>query len=214
MANSAGPVAYNAWYHTPRGRWIGECEFDLLLPLILPAHGASLLDVGCGTGDFSRRFAAVGLHVTGIDTDRVAIDFARQQDAGAVSYLGGSANALPFPDQVFDYAVAITSLCFIADPVGALRELWRVSQRSVVLGLLNRQSLLYRNKHGHGGYTSARWDTASNVRRWVAELECVPHISYGIFLPSGSRLSRLVERVMPHRIPWGGFLAVAVFRSH
>lgn len=214
MTTITDPAAYDAWYHTPRGAWIAETEFSLLLSLLHPATNATLLDVGCGTGHFSRRFAAVGLHVTGIDPDRVAIDFARRQDAGAVSYLVGSAKALPFPDQTFDYAVAITSLCFIADPAGALRELWRVSRRAVVLGLLNRQSLLYRNKHGRGGYTGARWDTACDVRRWTTELGCEPHIRYGIFLPGGNRLSRLVEPVMPPQIPWGGFLAVAVFRSH
>jgi len=214
MTPITDPAAYDAWYHTPRGAWIAETEFALLMSLLRPVTDATLLDVGCGTGYFSRRFAAEGLRVTGIDPDRSAVDFARQRDAGEVSYLGGSANALPFPDQVFDYAVAITSLCYITDPAGALQELWRVSRRAIVLGLLNRQSLLYRNKHGRGGYTGARWDTASDVRRWVTELGCEPRLSYGIFLPSGSRLSRLVERAMPHRIPWGGFLAVAVFRPH
>jgi SAM-dependent methyltransferase len=169
--------------------------------------------VGCGTGYFSRRFAAGALHVTGIDPDQATIDFARRQDAGAVTDLSGSANVLPFPDKSFDYAVANTSRCFVADPASALRELWRVIRRAAVLGLLNRQSRLYREKQGRGGYTGARWDTASDVRRWVAEPECVPHLRYGIFLPSGSRLSRLIERVMPPQVPWGGFLAVAVFRS-
>ena len=88
----------------------------LLIYLLQPAPGASLLDVGCGTGYFSRRFAAAGLRVTGIDPDRAAIGFAREQDTGTVSYLIGSANALPFPDQAFDYCTAITSLCFIAIP--------------------------------------------------------------------------------------------------
>jgi SAM-dependent methyltransferase len=214
MATIADPAVYDAWYDTPRGRWIGECEFDLLLHLLQPAPGASLLDVGCGTGYFSRRFAAAGLRVTGIDPDRAAIGFAQEQHPGSVSYLTGSANDLPFPDQAFDHGAAITSLCFIADPARAVRELWRVSRRGVVLGLLNRRSLLYRAKHGRGGYAGARWDTAADVRRWTAGLEPEPRITtrYGIFLPGGGRLARVMERMMPHRLPWGSFLAVAVFR--
>jgi len=216
MANSAEPAAYDAWYDTPRGRWIGECEFDLLLHLLQPAQGASLLDVGCGTGYFSRRFAAAGLRVTGIDPDRAAIGFAREQAAAAaISYLAGTAVELPFPDPSFEYCAAITSLCFIAEPAQAVRELWRVSQCGIVLGLLNRRSLLYRVKHGRGGYADARWDTAGVVRQWTANLKPAPLMKtlYGIYLPDGNRVSRLTESVMPHRIPWGGFLAVAVSRA-
>lgn len=46
-ANSA---AYDAWYDSQRGRWIGETEFSLLCKLLMPQAGASLLDVGCGSG--------------------------------------------------------------------------------------------------------------------------------------------------------------------
>lgn len=215
MTNSVEPTAYDAWYYTPRGRWIGECEFDLLQRLLQPAQGASLLDVGCGTGYFTRRFAAAGLHVTGFDPDRAAIRFARgQTTADAIPYVAGTAVELPFPDQAFDYCAAITSLCFIADPASAVREMWRVSRRGIVLGLLNRRSLLYPMKHGRGGYTGARWDTVSDVRRWTAGLKPEPCIKvrYGIFLPGGSRFSRVTEYLLPHRIPGGSFLAVAVVR--
>jgi SAM-dependent methyltransferase len=212
----ADPAAYDAWYHTPRGAWIADTEFSLLMSLLRPAPGASLLDVGCGTGYFSRRFAAAGLRVTGIDPDKAAIGFAREQaSAIAISYLAGTANDLPFPDQAFDYCTAITSLCFIADPASAVREMWRVSRSGMVLGLLNRRSLLHRKKHGRGGYAGARWDTAGDVRHWATDLKPDPLMKtrYGIYLPSGNRLSRFTKYAMPHRIPWGGFLAVAVLRA-
>jgi 2-polyprenyl-3-methyl-5-hydroxy-6-metoxy-1,4-benzoquinol methylase len=68
-----------AWYHTRRGQWIGDREFNLLQNLLSPEAGASLLDVGCGAGHFSRRFARVGFSVTGIDPDFAALKFARVQ---------------------------------------------------------------------------------------------------------------------------------------
>jgi SAM-dependent methyltransferase len=216
MTTIVDPAAYNAWYHTPRGAWIGGTEFSLLMSLLRPVAGATLLDVGCGTGYFSRRFTAEGLRVTGIDPDRAAIGVARGQPAAAaISYLAGTAVELPFPDQSFDYCAAITSLCFIAEPAKTVREMWRVSRRGIVLGLLNRRSLLYRVKHGRGGYAGARWDTARDVRRWTTGLKPEPRIStrYGIFLPGGSRVSRVTEYLLPHRIPWGGFLAVAVLNQ-
>ena len=68
---------YEAWYHSPRGRWIGDCEFSLIRQLLQPQPGSSLLDVGCGTGYFSRRFQQLEMNVTGIDPDSDAIEFAR-----------------------------------------------------------------------------------------------------------------------------------------
>ena len=51
----------------------------VLQNLLSPEAGASLLDVGCGAGHFSRRFARVGFSVTGIDPDFAALKFARVQ---------------------------------------------------------------------------------------------------------------------------------------
>ena len=207
------PAKYEAWYHTPRGVWVGTTEFSLLLSMLCPAPGASLLDVGCGTGWFSRRFAAHGLQVTGIDPDPAALAYARSQ-GGELNWMEASATALPFADNSFDYCVAVTSLCFINDVQQAVQEMWRVSRHGMVLGLLNRRSLLYRQKHGRGSYTGARWDTAHDVRDWIRDLQPKPPVKtrYCIFLPGGSRLSMMTEHVMPQCLPVGSFLAVALLR--
>ena len=205
------PAAYEAWYHHSRGRWIGDIEFKLLYDMLQPRAGASLLDVGCGTGYFSRRFAHAGLRVTGIDPDRDALHFAAQQ-GGGVTYCRGSALNLPYADGTFDYCAAVTSLCFVADPQQAIAEMLRVSRRALILGLLNRRSLLYYAKHGRGGYRSARWDRVGDVHRWLAGrgLPMSVRIRTAVFFPGGTPLARLMERLLPHRLRWGGFLAVCV----
>jgi hypothetical protein len=37
------PADYEAWYHTPRGAWIAQREFDLLWRLLPMPPGATLL---------------------------------------------------------------------------------------------------------------------------------------------------------------------------
>ena len=63
------PDQYDSWYYTARGRWIGETEFRLIMGLLEPESGARILDVGCGTGYFTRRFAGEGYDVTGLDPE-------------------------------------------------------------------------------------------------------------------------------------------------
>jgi len=209
------PAAYEAWYHTRRGRRIGKQEFGLLWRLLQPAPGSSLLDVGCGTGYFSRRFAAAGLQVTGVDPDPAMLGFARQRDAG-VHYVEAGAEALPFADRSFDYCSAITSLCFVAQPQAALQEMWRVARHGVVLGLLNRYSLLYWQKRSSPGYAGARWDAWREVRRWTQILAPAPvRIRHAttVFVPGDTRWACRMEQLLPSRLPWGGLLAVALFKS-
>lgn len=42
--------------------------------------GAALVDLGCGPGLYSRRFASLGLQVTGVDLSANSIEHAREQD--------------------------------------------------------------------------------------------------------------------------------------
>lgn len=210
MTGTIDPAAYEAWYHTPRGSWIGERESSLLLDLMRPAHGQTLLDAGSGTGYFSRCFAAAGLAVTGIDPDPAMASYARTQ-TGTVDYIEGIAEQLPFEDDSFDYATAVTSLCFVKEPVTALAEMWRVSRHGVALGLLNRNSLLYVKKHDKGEYAGARWDTWPVVRQWIAQLapQAVAHRhKTAILLPNSGMLAHIVEYLLSGMLPWGGFLAV------
>jgi SAM-dependent methyltransferase len=205
-------ATYDAWYETPRGRWIGETEFALLWRLLDGKPGDSMLDVGCGTGWFTRRFAAEGLITTGLDPNPEWLDFARTH-GGPEQYVEGNALALPFADASFDLVVSVTALCFVEDWPRALSEIARVARRCFVLGLLNRHSLLYLQKGRHGGagaYQGAHWHTRSEVLEAMAKLPVVnAQARTAVFLPSGSGLARTTESLLPQAVPFGGFLAVA-----
>ena len=207
------PEGYDAWYDSPQGRWIGATEFHLLQRLVGLQPGETLLDVGCGTGWFTRRFAARhGWNVTGLDNDPERLAFARAHGRNE-RYLDGDACALPFADADIDCIVSITALCCIDDWRQALREMTRVARRRVALGLLNRHSLLWRKKGSHGGsgdYRGAHWHGVDEVRGALAALPVTNvQARTALFLPGASPLARIGERCLPNRLPWGGFLVVA-----
>lgn len=207
------PSDYDAWYDTPRGRWVGEAEFELCRRLLDVKPGDSLLDVGCGTGWFTRRFADLKLQATGLDPDASWLAWARAHSDPAIHWVVGDARALPFADASFDHLLSIAALCFVDDERRAVAEIVRVAKRRFAIGWLNRASLLYREKGrggGSGAYRGARWHTAAELRTLFAGLPVRDlKLRSAIYLPSGARLARGLEKCVPAVLPWGGMLLVA-----
>jgi ubiquinone/menaquinone biosynthesis C-methylase UbiE len=93
--------------------------------------GDRILDIGCGTGYFTRRAARAagpGGHVVGIDPSQPVIDYATDLAPANCTFQLASAQALPHLDASFD--VVISSLTIHHLPPGerptALREAYRV----------------------------------------------------------------------------------------
>ena len=206
------PAEYEAWYITARGKWIAGIEWKLLFNLMHPDANRTLLDVGCGTGNFSRRFAEAGLSVTGLDPNQAALSYARQQ-GNQINYLQANALSLPFLNNSFDYVSAITSLCFVEPPQQALQEMWRVTRRGLLLGVLNKHSLLYVQKRHSKSYIGARWDRMTTVKKWAKNLDpepCHISVSNGVLIAGSGKLARLMERILGSLLPVGAFIAVYI----
>lgn len=204
---------YESWYHTPRGRWIGTTEFNLLYDQLQPKRGETLLDIGCGTGYFTRHFAQAGLKVTGVDPNRAWLEFAQDHSAASEIYMAGRAESLPFGNASFDYSVSVAALCFVSNQPQAIREVLRVTRKRFAIGLLNRHSLLYLKKGkdgGKGGYEGARWDSATDLH---LAFEGLPvsnlSISSAVFMPHGGALSKAVEHILPTWLALGAFIVVS-----
>jgi ubiquinone/menaquinone biosynthesis C-methylase UbiE len=111
-----------------------EGNLAFWVPLLLKAAqitpGLEVLDVGCGTGGFARAIASSApAQVTGYDHSERFIDFAKQLprlQAGAVRWVVGDAEQLPFGASSFDRALLSLVLHQLADPRAAIADGFRV----------------------------------------------------------------------------------------
>ena len=87
--------------------------------------GTSVLDVGCGSGDFCAMAHARGASASGIDAAPAMIEIARSR-APAADLRVGTMEELPWEDGTFDAVTSFNSLQIADDPVTTLREWARV----------------------------------------------------------------------------------------
>jgi len=203
---------YEAWYETPEGRRADELEKGVLGWLLqgFPRPG-SVLELGCGTGHFTRWLSDGGLAAVGLDLSAAMLVKART--LGGVPLVQSDARRLPFADGAFDLTAFITTLEFLERPGEALVEALRVARRGVLLGVLNRWSVLGLQRRLAGLFHQTIYDAAHFYG--VGELERLlrsvagekAHIVWH---------STLFPRCWPWsqaRLPWGGFIGMALVVS-
>lgn len=117
-----------AAYEDTMGRW-SEAAGAAFLAWLAPPQGAAWLDIGCGSGTFTRMIAArcAPAALAGIDPSGAQLAYARQQPAPLpIDYREGDAQALPFPDAGFDQAVMALVIFFVPDPAKGVAEMARI----------------------------------------------------------------------------------------
>jgi ubiquinone/menaquinone biosynthesis C-methylase UbiE len=196
---------YEDWY-VGTGRRADRLEKALLSQLLADFEGArSALEVGCGTGHFTRWLAERGLHVTGLDTSPAMLAEARRRDSS--SCVLGDALMLRFPARAFDLAFLITTLEFVSDPLRALAEAVRVARQGVLVGVLNRCSLFGRRRRASHDrvWQSARFFSPKEVAR-LARQAGRGRVQTVLWRTTLWPLPGL--GALP--LPWGGFVGLAL----
>lgn len=140
FANSEISDGYEAWYQTAGHR--ADQQEKALLKRLLSSFSAvrSILEVGCGTGHFTRWLGKQGRLAVGLDLSWPMLEEAKRLKSPTC--LQRDALMLPFPSASFDLVALITTLEFLFDPARALAEAIRVARQGLILGVLNTQSRL------------------------------------------------------------------------
>lgn len=103
---------------------------------LLPSTGRGI-EIGIGTGRFA---APLGIKL-GIEPSRAMAEAARKK---GLEVIPGVAESLPFRDQEFDYALMVTTVCFLDDIDLALQEAYRILRpsSSFIIGFVDKNSLI------------------------------------------------------------------------
>lgn len=118
---------YDQWYATKMGRFVDAVETACAFELFTPEQGQSILDVGCGTGNFSVKLAEKGAFVTGIDVSEDMLEIAREKSGDLpITFKHMDLYELDFQDNTFDAVFSMAAFEFVKEPERALSELFRV----------------------------------------------------------------------------------------
>jgi ubiquinone/menaquinone biosynthesis C-methylase UbiE len=131
-------VAYENWLKQDRNQAIVRLEHRLMLEMVQPVVGESLVDIGCGTGASLEPFLGKGVSLTGVEPSLYMLDMARKKIGQRVDFQQAHAEDLPFDDNSFNYAVLCLVLEFCENPGKALEEACRVAKDGVFIGILNK----------------------------------------------------------------------------
>jgi len=169
------PVAagYDQWYETAAGQVYDVLEKRVVQRLIAsPRIGDTLLEIGSGTGWWSRFFSAIGYRVTGADIAPAMVEIARDKHIPNAKFDVADAHRLPFPDHSFAVSAAITALEFTRDPQVTIREMARCTKRDgqLILGVLNEAAPINRQRQAQaeGPFAAARFFTIEELHTLLA----------------------------------------------
>jgi ubiquinone/menaquinone biosynthesis C-methylase UbiE len=117
-------------YTTASDSFSENIERPAVEQLIGDLNGARLLDLGCGSGPFSLRFAEKGSQVVGLDLSPTMIALAKEQaherSVQADFRVADIREPLPFEDSAFDAVFTGTVLHYVENLPSFMKEVARV----------------------------------------------------------------------------------------
>lgn len=194
---------------------------DALVRRLAPPAGASILDLGCGSGRHARRLAAHGFAVTGLDLSAASLARAQQRPGAPVRFVLQDMRR-PFGTRAFDCVVSLfTSFGYFDDPVDHHAVVDNIARAlrpggRVVLDYLNIASVEPRlvpeeiAEYAGVVYRVSRWsDAAAIYKRIVVEDPAAPGpVSFV------ERVTKLAARDFARLFARAGLVVEALFGDY
>ncbi|HKK58974.1 MAG TPA: class I SAM-dependent methyltransferase [Salinivirga sp.] len=154
---------YDDYYNTEFGKKVGQIEEQLVRELMQEIPQIPLLELGCGTGHWTRIFLNMGYEVTATDVAEPMLRVIRTKEL-KINIRELDAMNLPFENNSLELIAGITMLEFVNDQQKVIDEIFRVLKPGgwLVLGCLNEESALGKTADNDPVFKHAKFlDTAS-----------------------------------------------------
>jgi ubiquinone/menaquinone biosynthesis C-methylase UbiE len=220
LFNEKTAQVYDRWYETKKGLLADSLEKELMLKIADLKPGKSILDVGCGTGHHLQFFSKTGMKTVGEDISLPMLRVAQKRLGRDNRLCMGKAEALPFKKKSFDCVSLITTLEFVEDPLKTLQEAVRVSRKEIILGILNKYSLIALGRRMKGIlrpsiYNKANFYSIWELKKLLTEVLGRANMKWGstLILPlSFQPWFGGLENILSFRKnPFGAFLVMEIW---
>ena len=155
-------LEYDKWFENHKVEY--EQELTAIRSL-LPKAGRGV-EIGAGTGRFTQP-----LEITlGIEPSEAMREIAISR---GVNVVAGTAESIPVEDGSYDYALMVTTVCFLDSPETAFREARRILKAGgfLVVGLIDKDSRLgkkyEKNKSESRFYKDANFHSVNEVQSYL-----------------------------------------------
>jgi ubiquinone/menaquinone biosynthesis C-methylase UbiE len=152
--------SYDEWYETDFGKYTAFAQNELMINLLKPLLGQTLLDIGCGTGNHLRLFRKLGLNPVGLEPSIFMLKKAKEKLKNETKLILAKGEELPIKDNAFDLAILFTTVEFCQNPTEVLKEVGRVTQKKIFIGVLNSWSPLAIKRRVRGWFRFSLYNNA------------------------------------------------------
>ncbi len=151
---------YEDWFE--RNTLAFESELRAIREQLPKPKNNNGIEIGLGSGRFA---APLGIKI-GVEPSKEMRDLAKQKGIDAID---GIAENLPFEDSQFEFALMVTTICFIDDIKTVFREAYRILRPGafLIIGFIDKESHLgrtyQRNKEESVFYRIATFYTVAEI---------------------------------------------------
>jgi len=150
-------LRYDDWFKENRFAYLSEVD---ALRRFIP-KGEEGVEIGIGSGRFA---LALGIRF-GLDPSLRMLSLARKR---GLKVLRGIAENLPFKNNSFDFALIVTTICFVDSPETSLKETYRIlkPKGQIVVGFIDKNSSLgrfYMNERKSPFYSYANFYSVQEI---------------------------------------------------
>lgn len=114
---------------------VPDAYVDLLVKVLGMSRGASVLELGCGTGELARRVAGRGYNVDAVDQSRAMIERARKRPEPAVRLFNANVSSFRFEQSSYDAIFSFEAFHLFPNRAQLVRRLRDASRPNARLGI-------------------------------------------------------------------------------